>query len=788
MRIKLAIILFGLLLGYVSVLKAQYPSTEQADKQFEKELYESAISSYERLLKKGLTADETAYVQYKIGEAYYLQELFYNEAAEWFTKALQSGYDEPELYLHLGDATLQKGDYETAQSYLQTYLQMKPGDERGTLLLESCYFAIDQYKKEPVYSIKNEKTLNTYEAEYSVTFMPSVAILYDDAKLQNAQYDKIPYFYYDKIYWADISLTPKDRIVFTSSRSQQQGRDEMDFGVSDDIYEALYNKKEGKWEDARKLKGGVNSNRNNTGIFSYNEKNKIAYFQRCNSAREKSRYCNIYYANYDENTNSWSEANEFKISTKDYVVGHPNLSDDGSTLYFASNMPGGFGGGDLYKIEKTATGDWGEPVNLGPNINTPYDEGFPHARGTDLLYFASKGHVGMGGYDVFYTNITGDQYSEPVNMGIPINSTADDFSLIFVPGMVERGFFCSNRSNANSVGSDDIYSFEKKPDPFAEKGNITDNIEDEFKKPPVLISGYGDKIKDMDTVSTVEKTQIIDTVEKIEVPVDTNINNDDDFVNTDIETYSKINKNQINNIYWDFDKFSLRDISKQELDGFASMIMNDQNNGYIIIRSYADEQGTENYNKYLSQLRAKSVVDYLLSKGVDKDRLLGIGLGESELVVEKASSDEEHQLNRRTAFDVLSYDKFIEFLAFSEIYSSKHNYNKKVVYYGKHHADPTGLSAANNIEFRVQFIATRKPIDPEFYQKIEEKMPDEIINTPLEPDPDGFYRYSVGKYKNISEAYQTQRKLKNYGYETYISAFNNGVKISVNEAKRLIKN
>lgn len=807
MKKIVAILVYSILLPTVFFAQS---ITEKADKDFEQEFYNSALKQYEKLLKKGSTPDELKpELHFKVGKCYE-NLLNYEKAKTSFDKAYNLGYSDPEIYLKMGDVTLKIGEYEKAKPYLEKYLTYKPNDPEGQHKLETAEFAIQNMKKIPDYKIMNEASLNTDKNEYSATYLPSNVTLQADVEKFSEQLEVIPEFFYEKMFWADIAKTAKARLVFTSSRDESSNRN-VDFAISDQIYEVLYNKKRGEWEEPRKLKGDVNSSKNNVGIFSYNPANKTAYFQRCNSITSKNRFCNIWYSKYDENTNVWSEAKPFDFQAEDYIIGHPNLSDDASVLFFASDMEGGYGGADIYYSERNEDGSWTNPKNVGPLINTKYDETFPFIKGDSVLYFSSKGHIGMGGDDVFYSKIVGNfSFSKPVNMGVPINSTADDFAIVFTNPL--DGFFCSNRETQSAVGGDDIYSFKRKPKAFIIKGNVRDKYNKDFNKLTVVLTGSDgtrlevttdslgnyvfddeelksdvdyevqviedDYLSEKNRVETHKDTikdSIVDTGDTVQVTENNDI---------DVMKYNRDSETEIKNIYWDFDKWFLREVSKEELDHIASILNGDPTN-YIILNSYADEQGKFKYNKILSHKRAKTVVDYLIRKGVDKNRILGRGYGESQLIVKDAKNDADHQLNRRTTFEVKTRDQFLEYLYWAGVYSKKSKkYARYLTYYGDLVAD-VDFGLSNDIEFRVQFIATREAIDEKFYRKIEQNIPNEAIN--YSHDPDGFYRYSVGNYINIDQAYKTQRKLKALGYDTYIVAFNNGKKISVKEAQKLLK-
>lgn len=824
-----------LLLVLPFMVAAQSSCADDGDEAFGQKFYQTAIKAYEKCLKgKNLLQDERARLLYMIAECHRLE--YENELAkQYYEQALQAGYNQAEIYLNMGDITLKLGDYEKAKTFFQTFLQYRPGDRVGLRKIEACDFAMENLKKMPEFTVRNEVTLNTKAGEYSITYMPNQTTLGSDQVKNNkssqaaydAQFEPIVDVYYDKIFWAYVDPMPKERVVFTSSRQMTANRN-VDFAVSDEIYEALYDKKGGRWDPPKKLGGGVNTSINNNGFFSYNDDLKRAYFERCNSSISKKRYCNIFYTDYDEKTKSWSEAKKFDFATEDYKIGQPSLSSDGRTLYFVSDLPGGYGGADLYKIKIDENGVWGKPVNLGPKINTESHEGFPHIFQDSILYFASEGHIGMGGLDIFYSRIDANgDFTDPTNLGVPVNSTADDFAIVFIND--NSGFFCSNRIGGDAQGEDDIYSFRRKPKPLVIRGNVRDKYNTNFQKITVKLKSsdgteyttetdslgnyefkdldptntYNAQVidpnilsqnvtvdpnqgKDTNTVDTTTYIASNDTIKKIpDVLKDTTTTTN--VINTDINVlvYDPNKENEIKNIYWDFDKWDLRDISQQELKMIAS-ILKGHPDKFIIINSYADERGTVDYNNVLSQKRAKTVVDYLIHHGVGSDRLLGRGFGKSQPVVANANNENDHQLNRRTTFEVKDENGFMVYLSYAGIYKKSDRFkNPSITYYGSKVADLNLNNAYIDVEFRVQFVATRKPVNPDFYQKIEKAIPNEPVNQSF--DPDGFYRYWVGKYVDYQSAKQTADILKKLGYDTYIAAFNAGKRINIRQAHKLLR-
>lgn len=454
---------------------------------------------------------------------------------------------------------------------------------------------------------------------------------------------------------------------------------------------------------------------------------------------------------YKKDGDKWTKTGSFPFNSKLYSVAHPAISQSGDTLVFVSDMPGGFGGTDLYySIRKD--GQWGEPVNMGASINTPGKEMFPDWEADGTLFFASDGHGGKGGMDVFYTKFTAGKIAEILTFTNDINSKADDFGFFLGPD--ERyAYFSSNRKGGQ--GDDDIYvvlpeeykinllvlsTFTEKPVPQVqvsvkdEKGKIAlETMTDaqgkvELKLPMNKLynllaakSGYYDKTQELNLTATGkfadrEEVLYIDpshrlvgqvvnilgdepiegariTIARDGVNVDDAVTNAegyfkadimpdrkylvtaeaDNYFGTDIEFstagmepgelfyYFQLypldagTRIGLRNIYYDYDKYSIREDAARDLDRLAEM-MKKYPDIEIKLESHTDCRGTDEYNQKLSERRAKATLDYLIRKGVDKSRMTGVGLGESEMVNECTDgvdcSEEKHQENRRTVFEI----------------------------------------------------------------------------------------------------------------------------------------
>lgn len=361
----------------------------------------------------------------------------------------------------------------------------------------------------------------------------------------------------------------------------------------------------------------------------------------------------------------------------------PAFSPDGEELYFASNRPGGYGGIDLYKATKLANGDFGNAVNLGPNVNTPGNEMFPRLTADGKFYFASDGHPGYGKLDLFVAEKDDAGKQVIKNLGENFNSSNDDFGIFFTE-YPKSGFISSNREGG--VGDDDIYYFEDKtpkpkivnvllnvytkqrvagePDAVLEQARVV-LYDDENKQADGNFSNSTGRVRftlepnaDFTIIASksgyFSKSIPYTTVGKTPDPADliqevTNITLDTTIVLDQLILEKSI---VLENIYYDLDKADIRPDAALELDKLVQ-ILKDNPTIKIELSSHTDDRSSDEYNQDLSQRRAQSAVDYIVSQGISADRLVAKGYGESQLIIKNATTEEEHQINRRTEFKVI---------------------------------------------------------------------------------------------------------------------------------------
>jgi len=494
-------------------------------------------------------------------------------------------------------------------------------------------------------------------------------------------------------------------LYFSSAQSAAKG-DITNIWTGEKNADIFKTKKQGdKWEKLTPLDSAINT-ADFEGTCSFSADGNQFFFTRCGTVdlstkqaikSATNQYCHIFYSR--KLGANWIEPEKLKLFTDTINVGHPSISADGKMLVVASDAPHGFGGKDLYYFLKTDTG-WSAPYNLGININTKGDEVFPWLDEKGILYYASNGLPGMGGLDIFHAAKDKKSWKEPTNLEAPINSGADDFGYViekYKPTslndeILKTGYFSSNR--VGGKGSDDIYSFtERWVNYFVLNGLVQEKNYLQLDNPDSELQGMKpiDKVmlivkSDVDSMTLVSNAAGVFTSPlKAETDYKLTAYKPGYFSNTGMFT-TKGKRNQdstyiyipivielnrifpqreivIPNIYYDYNKATLREESKLVLDSIL-IFFSDNKDLAIEIGSHTDSRGSDVYNEKLSQARAQSVVDYLIMKGVETSRLTAKGYGETKLVNNCANgvecTEEEHQKNRRTTFRILGSNKVIE--------------------------------------------------------------------------------------------------------------------------------
>ena len=507
-----------------------------------------------------------------------------------------------------------QGDYKNALKNYQAYLDSVPGDQLATNGIRSCQQAPIWKERPTLYTIKKEPILTSRRADYS------------------------PALFGDE--W--------DQIAFTSTRQQAKG-DEIS-GItgakSSDIFVSKKDDK-GKWsvpEAPEELNSIYDE-----GACCFSPDGRTMYLTICDYDSDYPRYAQIYTS--ERSDAAWSKPKPLAIS-KDTLssFAHPAVSPDGNWLYFCSDMPGGMGGLDIWRIALTKSG-LGGVENLGEPINTEGDEMFPTFRPTGDLYFSSNGHVGMGGLDIFCAkedSVTGAWTIE--NLRYPINSVGDDFGMTF-EGLHNRGYFCTSRGDAR--GWDHIMSFSYPEVIQTVKGWVYEK--DGYELPEGLVYMVGNDGTNLklsvrsDGSFTHEITPGVDYVflgtckgflnHKEELRIDTSSVSNEYVLQFPLANVSM--PVLVRNVFYDFDSAKLTASSTEALDSLVDLLR-DNPNVTIELSSHCDYRGRDEYNLKLSQRRAESVVAYLITHGIASDRVTPVGYGETRPKVVARRVAEQH--------------------------------------------------------------------------------------------------------------------------------------------------
>ena len=622
-------ILFTILLLSSFSITAQNNDTKKADKHFARYEFVEAAEDYNKLIENG---KGDSYVYGQLAESYY--NVFNTlEAERWYAKALE-GNDNPEMIYKYAQMLKANGKYEASNTQMAKFASMRPADDRAIA-----------YKANPDYLPK----ILEQGKKFNVQNLPI-----------NSKF-------------SDFGGTMQDgKLYITSARNSTRrtyGWNEEPFL---DIYEFTKNT-DGTYQSETLLNDKINT-RYHEGLVSFSPDGKTMYFSRESffekvyekDSLTKNRYSVLHLYKATKLGSNWDTVESLAINSENYSVKNPSVSADGKTLYFASDKPEGYGGFDIYKAPINADGTVGEAVNLGQKVNTEGQEMFPYISSNGTLYFSSNGHLGLGGLDVFYTKEVDGKVVPIRNIGIPINSNADDFAFRMDEATGE-GFVSSNRGGG--VGSDDIYAI-KKLQPLCDvlvAANVTD-IKTGKPVSGAMVSLYDDQGNKVVSKATNAEGVAEFMVEcgkdsALEVTMDgydsrrvavKGSEEEEVKVPIALDPIDKLiaaDRIELAPIYFDFDKSNITSQAAFELDKLVQ-IMNKYPDMVISATSHTDSRGSASYNERLSDRRAKTTVQYVISKGIDKSRITGQGKGENEPKVACGDncSEEEHQLNRRSEF------------------------------------------------------------------------------------------------------------------------------------------
>lgn len=648
------LLIAGLLLGVTSACKTvKLKDAEEKQRLGE---YYAAAAMYRKLYTKSKPTqrDLRAYIAYRMG---YCNQRANNtgRATSAYLNAERYDYPDSLLPFHLGQVCQKEGRYDEAVKYYREYLAQAPTDLRAVRAIEGCDSAKSWREHPTLYQVARMERFNSRRSECC------------------------PMYYGDKY----------DQLYFNSTRGIVH-KDSLNAitGLKNNAFFLVKKDENGAWQKPKEVDDPVASEYDQ-GTPSFSKDGNTMYYTYCAVDATEPRTAEIYLST--RSGAAWSKGQRADI-IKDSLtlLAHPAASPDGKYLYFVADAVGGYGGKDIFRTRLIGASDFGGIENLGPEINTDGDELFPYVRDSVTLYFASDGHPGMGGLDLFKATQDSAGHWHVTNMRAPINSQGDDFGITF-EGRRERGFFSSNRGDAR--GWDHIYSFEYPTFMVKIDGRVSDVDEVPVKDAVVRIVGRdGMNVKvpaKADGSYRVELARDIRYVMMASAPGFLNQNfelktSDEEKDETYYVDFflSPVDKPVVvENIFYDFDRATLRPESKEALDKLIKLL-NENPNVTIELGAHTDRKGSNEYNEGLAQRRAQSVVDYLIAAGIDTARLTAKGYGEmvpktvtaklakkypflpegtvlDETFVNALPPEEQEvadQLNRRTEFQVTGMD------------------------------------------------------------------------------------------------------------------------------------
>jgi len=594
--------LYSLLVGLLLTSCGAESILRKADQSYALGEYNEAAALYKKAYSKTEAKDKAKRAEraFKTAECY--RRINMNaKAMAAYRNAIRYNYPDSVMYKHMADLQLQKGEYKAAVQNYDIYLEYNPTDTTAINGKKACTTA-PQWKKNPTrYIVKKETFFNSRRSEYSPVY----------------------------------GSEDFGQLFFTSTRDKALGEDKsLITGVkAPDIFFSTKDEK-GKWQKPEPLEGEVNSEYED-GACAFTPDYKTMYFTRCLVDGEAPRSAQIYKSTRSDAT--WSAPTLCELA-KDTIssFAHPAVSPDGAWLYFVSDMSGGMGGLDIWRIAITGE-EFGGVENLGAAINTQGNEMFPTFRPNGDLYFSSNGHHGMGGLDIYCATQDEENRWSITNLQAPVNSANDDFGMTF-EGELTRGYFSSNRGDAR--GWDHIYSFYLPETVHNLTGWVYEKDGYELTEGTVYLIGNDGTNERLsvktDGSFTKRITPGVSYVMlgsckgflnyKQELTADSTVEDREYVLQFPLSSITK--PVLIENIFYKFDSAELTDSSTVALDELVRLLTD--NPGTVIeLGAHCDYKGRDEYNELLSQRRAESVVNYLISQGIEADRLVPKGYGES---------------------------------------------------------------------------------------------------------------------------------------------------------------
>lgn len=601
------------------ILSAQNQYTKVADKLFDRYEYVDAAKEY---LKLAESSKADNYVYKQLAESYY-NVFNTKEAVKWFAKVVEQKQD-AETYYKYAQMLKAEGNFKEADKQMQQFAQLQPNDQRAKSFLSKPNYLPELKGQSKLYDV-TKSDISSDKSDFGAV------------------------------------LTNDNNFYFSSARNTSRRNNGWNEEPYLDIYKATYNANgtisdalaveslNTKWHD-----GPVSITKDGTTIYygseSFNEKEYVK------DKEKKAKFGKIFLYKASKEGDKWGNIKPLPFNNKEFSVRNPSISKDGKTLYFSSNMPGGFGGEDIWKV--SVNGDeFGTPENLGAKVNTEANESFPFVTDENVLFFSSNGKTGFGGLDVFMMDL--NKGTNPINVGEPVNTSKDDFAFTFNSAK-KVGFFSSNRD-----GVDNIY----KADPVC---NVQVLVKVKDAKSGMAIDGATVVLVDEKQKTVSNQTTLANGESSTGVLCYTSYSaqvskqgyesgvfevakgeNSQVVVEALLNPIMPIITEReviLQPIYFEFNKSNITAEGAAELDKLVA-VMNEYPKMVIFAKSHTDSRGSDKYNINLSDRRAKSTVQYLISKGISKERISGQGFGEIEPKVPcKPCTEQEHAQNRRSEF------------------------------------------------------------------------------------------------------------------------------------------
>ena len=661
-------IVYILLTGMWLLSSCDRAKLSDARDQYLRGQYYAAGETYRRLYKNASREEKVqrGIIAFEMAENYRMLNQS-GRAVTAYSNAIRYGYPDSMMYFHYARMLHREGKYEAAGDAYRQFLAFKPDDPLSINGICGAELAM-RWSANPIRcSIQRMDLLNSNRSEFSPVFSPK-----------------------------------GDRLYFASSREDALGEEKSPVtGMKyNDFFSSVRNV-HGEWQKPERISSGVNTVQDE-GTPSFSTDGEWMYYTYSEIDPDRPTTPKIYLSGWVNG--KWGEGKLMEIVKGDSlsIFAHPAISPSGNWLYFVSDMPGGYGGKDIWRVQLRNHEGVGTIENLGPDINTAGDEMFPYLCDDYTLYFSSDGHPGMGGLDLFVA-VTSERENGGMgdrgrgrdelkgrwivsNLQSPINSSADDFGITFAPGE-EKGFFSSNRNDAR--GYDHIYSFAYQEVSIRVEGFVVDP-EDEFIPEAVVTivgsdgsqfrlvtdkeGGYHFKAGKGDYLLMAAAEGFLNQKQRLSISA---IEKDTIYyIDFEMIPYNK--PVVLNNIFYDFDSATLRPESKKELDGLI-VLLNENPSVTITLAAHTDRKGSDEYNVDLSLRRAQSVVNYLVSHGIAMPRLTAYGFGKTRPVkvtkriagqidflnegdelteefIESLMPDQQEiadQINRRTSFEVI---------------------------------------------------------------------------------------------------------------------------------------